>query len=119
MKIQVLGSGCATCKRLFELVKQVASEVVPDVVVLYSDDIQQLIDMGVMQSPVLAINGVPVAVGSVPSPFKIKEFIQEALVNPVVVEKSCACDNFCACDDTCAIAKPESKCCCGGGCAEK
>lgn len=79
MKIQVLGTGCPTCKRLFEQTKEIAQELVPLVEVEYTDDIQQMLDLGVMQSPVLALNGIPVHVGSVPSPHKIKELIQDAL----------------------------------------
>lgn len=75
MKIQVLGSGCPTCKKLHELTIKAAKELNLATEVEYTDDIQKLLAMGVMSSPVLAIDGKPVLVGSVPSLEKIKELI--------------------------------------------
>jgi small redox-active disulfide protein 2 len=77
MKIQVLGSGCPTCKNLFELTKQAVSELGIEGEVEYSTDISKIIEMGVMQSPVLAIDGKPAMVGS-GNLDKIKEVIKKA-----------------------------------------
>ncbi|MDR3581645.1 MAG: thioredoxin family protein [Candidatus Pacebacteria bacterium] len=77
MKIQVLGSGCATCKKLFELTKKAEEELGLGVEVEYFTDVQKIIDMGLMSSPVLAIDGKPVLVGRVPEVEKIKEIIAE------------------------------------------
>jgi len=77
MKIQVLGSGCPTCKKLFELTKQAVEELKLSDEVEYITDIQKILEMGVMSSPVLAIDGKAVVVGSVPSIEKIKEVIEE------------------------------------------
>ncbi len=74
-KIQVLGSGCHSCKKLFELTKQAVRELGIDTEVEYITDIQKIIEMGVMQSPVLAINGKPVMAGSVSDIERIKELI--------------------------------------------
>ena len=76
MTIQVLGSGCPTCKKLFELTKQAVEELGLKTEVEYITDIQKIVEMGVMQSPVLAINGKPVMVGFVPNSEKIKAIIQ-------------------------------------------
>ena len=49
MKIQVLGSGCATCKKLFEITKQAAAQLnLPDQVE-YITDIQQILNMANVQ----------------------------------------------------------------------
>ena len=77
MKIQVLGSGCPTCKKLYELTKQAVLELKLSEDVEYITDIQKIVEMGVMSSPVLAIDGKAVVVGSVPSIEKIKEVIEE------------------------------------------
>jgi len=79
MKIQVLGSGCPTCENLFELVKKAVEELGLKTEVEYITDIEKIIEMGVMQSPVLAINGKPVMIGFVPNVEKIKEVINENL----------------------------------------
>ncbi len=77
MKIQVLGSGCATCKKLFELTKNAVEELDLKTDVEYVSDVQKIIDMGLMSSPVLAIDGKPVLVGRVPEAEKIREIIAE------------------------------------------
>ena len=75
-KIQVLGSGCPTCKKLFELAKQAVSELGLKAEVEYITDIQKIVEMGVMSSPVLAIDGKPVISGFLPGIEKIKEAIK-------------------------------------------
>ncbi|MCX6713818.1 MAG: thioredoxin family protein [Candidatus Vogelbacteria bacterium] len=77
IKIEVLGSGCPTCKKLYELTKEAVAEMGLSVEVEYSNDIQKIISLGVMQSPVLAINGKPVMVGFSPDKEKIKKLISK------------------------------------------
>ena len=76
-KIEVIGSGCATCKKLFEIVQKAVSELKMDVKVEYITDIQKIVAMGLMQSPVLTINDKPVLVGFTSDIEKIKKLIQE------------------------------------------
>lgn len=75
--IQVLGSGCPTCKKLFELTKKAVEELKLKTEVEYIADIQKIVEMGVMSSPVLAINGKPAIVGFTPDIEKIKKTIQD------------------------------------------
>lgn len=77
IKIEVLGSGCPTCKKLFELTQQAVNQLEIDEKVEYITDVQKMIEMGVMSSPVLAIDGKPILVGVVPGIEKIKEVIEE------------------------------------------
>jgi len=77
MKIQVLGSGCPTCKKLFEITKQAVKELGLKIEVEYITDIQKIVEMGVMQSPVLAIDGKPAITGFLPDIEKIKETIKK------------------------------------------
>lgn len=77
MQIQVLGSGCPTCKKLFELTKQVVEELDLKIEVEYITDIQKIVEMGIMSSPVLAINGKPAISGFLPDVEKIKEAIKK------------------------------------------
>lgn len=77
MQIQILGSGCPTCKKLFETTSQAAKELnLPDKVE-YITDIQKIVEMGVMQTPILAINGKPVLVGKIFDKEKVKEIIRK------------------------------------------
>ena len=76
-QIQVLGSGCPTCKKLFELTKKAVQELGIKTEVEYITDIQKIVEMGVMSSPVLAIDGKPVITGFLPDVEKIKETIKK------------------------------------------
>jgi len=77
MKIQVLGSGCPTCKKLFELTKQAVEELGLKIEVEYITDIQRIVEMGVMSSPVLSIDGKPAITGFLPNIEKIKDTIKK------------------------------------------
>ncbi|MFA6300961.1 MAG: thioredoxin family protein [Candidatus Paceibacterota bacterium] len=77
MKIQVLGSGCATCKKLFEITQKAVATLGLKENVEYITDVQKIIAMGLMQSPVLVINEKPVLVGFTSDIEKIKKIIEE------------------------------------------
>jgi small redox-active disulfide protein 2 len=94
MKIQVLGSGCPTCKKLFELTKEAVFELQLNAEVEYINDISKIIEMGVMSSPVLAIDGEPVMVGFVPTFQKIKHIISTGKTVKIKSSK-CSCGGKC------------------------
>lgn len=73
--IQVLGSGCSTCKKLFELTQKAVNELDLQTEVEYITDIQKIIELGVMSSPVLTINSKVALVGQLPDISKLKEII--------------------------------------------
>ncbi|MFA5022499.1 MAG: thioredoxin family protein [Patescibacteria group bacterium] len=77
LNIQVFGSGCPTCKKLFELTSKAIAELGLDTKVEYITDIQKIVSSGIMQMPALAINGKPVMTGLVPNLEKIKTLIKE------------------------------------------
>jgi len=80
MKIQVLGSGCTRCHTLYELTAEAVSELHLTDTVEYSTDVSKIVELGVMQSPVLAIDGKPILVGLVPDKEKIKSLLQKSLM---------------------------------------
>ncbi len=59
-----MGSGCATCKALYEKIKRLATEGKINATVEYSSDINDLINEGVMGSPAILIEGKVVKVGN-------------------------------------------------------
>ena len=81
MIIKVLGSGCATCKNLYELTKQAVKELGLKTEVEYITDVQKIVEMGIMSSPVLVIDEKAVLVGAVPSVEKIKKIIEKYNIN--------------------------------------
>jgi len=79
MKIQVIGSGCIKCKKLFEYTQKAVGSLGLDVTVEYITDLQKIVEMGVMSSPVLAIDGKPVLVGVLPDVEKISELLKNKI----------------------------------------
>jgi small redox-active disulfide protein 2 len=82
IKIEVLGSGCTKCKKLFELTKEVALELGIKDSVEYSTDVSKIVAMGVMSSPVLAINDKSVLSGILPTKEKLNKIISDYISNP-------------------------------------
>lgn len=96
MTIQVLGSGCPTCKKLFELTKQAAVDLNLGVEVEYINDIEKIMALGAMSGPVLAINNKAVAAGQLPGLEKIKELLT-AEQGLTTKEEG----NYCSCGGNC------------------
>ena len=78
MTIQVLGSGCPTCHKLLELTQQAVKELNLNEEIEYITDVSKIVEMGVMSSPVLAVDDKPVMVGFLPDIEKIKSLLKEA-----------------------------------------
>jgi small redox-active disulfide protein 2 len=102
LKIEVLGSGCGKCHDLFEKVKTVAKELGIIAEVFYSTDINKILALGLMSSPVLVINNTPVLAGTVPDEEKIKEIISNFKPTDIKIEQtknescgSCSCGGKC------------------------
>ncbi|MCK4919052.1 MAG: thioredoxin family protein [Candidatus Pacebacteria bacterium] len=79
--IQVLSSGCPTCKHLLETVKKIVAKLNIDIRVEYITDITKMVEMGVMTSPVLAVNGNPVLTGGGHSDDEIEMKLSKVLFN--------------------------------------
>ena len=74
-KIQVLGTGCAKCKKLAENAEAAAKELGIEYEVEKVTDINEIMKFGVMVTPVLAVDGEVKVVGKVPSSDDIKEML--------------------------------------------
>lgn len=99
MKIQVLGSGCSTCKKLYELTQEAVKQLNLNDKVEYITDVSKIIEMGVMSSPVLAIDGKPVMTGFVPDIEKIKSLIIKGNNSSRI--KSSGSNSGCSCENNC------------------
>lgn len=108
MHVQVLGSGCPTCKKLYVLTQNVVDELGLVVFVEYvtgPQAMQQIMKMGVMSSPVLAINGKPVIVGSTD-----KDHIKQVISKAATTEAGAIKTEIKAAGDACE-GGCESNCC--------
>ncbi|MCK9632441.1 MAG: thioredoxin family protein [Methanoregula sp.] len=76
-KIEVLGTGCAKCKRLFANVEQAVKDLGLPAKVVKVEDLDAIVESGVMMTPALFINGEIVAEGRVPDVNEIKSLLTE------------------------------------------
>jgi small redox-active disulfide protein 2 len=65
MKVQILGTGCPKCKLLEQHAREAIAELGSDAVVEKVTAIDDIMEMGVMMTPALAIDGVVKSVGKV------------------------------------------------------
>jgi small redox-active disulfide protein 2 len=65
MQIKIIGSGCPTCTKLHQMVIKLKDEGKIKAEIKYSKDINKLIELGVMGSPALVVDGKVVKVGMV------------------------------------------------------
>lgn len=63
MEIKVLGTGCASCKTLYETVKQAVAELDIEATVIKEEDLMQIMNYNVMSMPGLVINEKVVSAG--------------------------------------------------------
>ncbi len=58
MRIEVLGSGCARCKRQAQIAERVVKELGLEAEVVKVEDIDAIVERGVMMTPALYVDGV-------------------------------------------------------------
>ena len=75
--IEVLGTGCAKCKRLFANTEQAIKELNITVDLVKIETLDQIAERGVMMTPALIINNEIVAEGRVPDVKEIKALLSE------------------------------------------
>ena len=74
-KIQVLGTGCPKCKKLAENAEMAAKELGIEYHIEKVTQINDIMKMGVMVTPALAIDGDVKVAGKVSSPDDIKAML--------------------------------------------
>ncbi len=80
MKIEVVGTGCPTCKQLYALTLRAAACIGDAASVEYVTEtagMKRLMELGLMRSPALVVNGKVAMVGYEPSIDAIKDKILE------------------------------------------
>ena len=65
-KIEVLGTGCAKCKRLFANAEQAVKDLKISAELVKIEDLVEIVGRGVMLPPALFINGEKMAEGRIP-----------------------------------------------------
>jgi len=76
-KIEILGAGCAKCKRLFANAEQAVKDLKITAEVIKVYDIDEIVNRGVMLPPAIFINGEVRAEGRIPDVNEIKKMLAE------------------------------------------
>jgi small redox-active disulfide protein 2 len=76
IRIQILGTGCPKCQKLYENAETAAKASGLEYEMVKIKDISEIMAFGVMMTPALAIDGKVKTAGKVPSPEEIKNMLK-------------------------------------------
>jgi small redox-active disulfide protein 2 len=76
MKVQILGTGCPKCKMLYRTTREALDQLGLDAELEKVEDINKIVEMGVMLTPALAIDGVVKFSGKAPGLDEVKKYLQ-------------------------------------------
>ena len=76
MKIEILGTGCAKCKMLYEITQNAVEKAGVEAEIVKVEDIAAIMNYGVMSTPALVIDGEVKMSGRLPSSDEIVEILK-------------------------------------------
>ena len=80
MEIKVLGTGCSSCKALYETTKQAISELGCDATLIKEEDLLKIMEYNILGLPALVIDGKVVSAGKRLSLSEVKELNYEKVI---------------------------------------
>ncbi len=75
MKLEILGTGCSKCKKLYDLVSEAVRESGISADVIKVENLNDIMNYNVISLPALAIDGKVALAGRVPSKDEIRKLI--------------------------------------------
>ena len=75
MNIKVLGTGCKSCKGLYEVVLEVVSTLDKEINIDYINDLNKIMEYGIMDIPAMIINDKIVSTGRMLTNKQVEELI--------------------------------------------
>ncbi|HHY05644.1 MAG TPA: thioredoxin family protein [Clostridia bacterium] len=76
MEIKIVGTGCAKCRKLEELVREVVEELQINAEIGKISEIKEIVKTGILLTPGLIIDGEVKISGKLPAKEEIAEIIQ-------------------------------------------
>ncbi|MGI6406729.1 MAG: thioredoxin family protein [Syntrophaceticus sp.] len=76
MKIEILGTGCAKCNKLEELVRETVGELGVDAEIIKITDLNEILEYDIMMTPGLVVDGEIVCSGRLPKKDEILRWLQ-------------------------------------------
>lgn len=77
MKIEVLGTGCCKCKKTKEVVEKTLKQSGVEAEVIKVEDIEKIMNYGVMVTPAVVIDGEIILAGKFPEEKDIRKWISQ------------------------------------------
>ncbi len=77
MKIEILGTGCSKCKKTKEVIEKVLKNDGIEAEVVKIEDVEKILNYGVMITPAVVIDGEVKIVGKVPDEKEIRKWISQ------------------------------------------
>ncbi len=75
MDIKIMGSGCAKCKKLEELTRNVVDELKLQADIKKEEDFATIMEYGIVRTPALVINDKVVLSGRLPSQGELRDLL--------------------------------------------
>ncbi len=79
LTIKVLGSGCANCKRVEQIVRKIITDMSLEAEVIKVTDYNNITAYNILSTPGLVINEKVVSYGRIPSPAEVTTWIASVL----------------------------------------
>jgi len=79
IEIKVLGTGCPTCRMLELMVEKTVKKLGIDAEIEHVQNIDKILEYGILMTPALVINGEVKANGRLPSEKQLIKYIQNQL----------------------------------------
>jgi small redox-active disulfide protein 2 len=79
LTIKVLGSGCANCKRVEQIVHKIVEELALQAEVIKVTEYPEIMKYNIMSTPGLVINEKIVSTGRIPTPAEVTTWLTNAL----------------------------------------
>jgi len=75
-KVEILGTGCPKCQKTTELIKEEIKEADVEAEIEKVDDLDEIVERGVMMTPAVVIDGETKVEGNVPSADEVKSWFE-------------------------------------------
>lgn len=75
MEIKVFGPGCAKCKTTYQVIEKVVKEHGIDATITKVEDIVEIMNHNVMQTPAVSVDGMMKVKGHVPTEDEVKKML--------------------------------------------
>ena len=79
LTIKVLGSGCANCKRVEQIVHKVVQEMTLEAEIIKVTEYPEIMKYNIMSTPGLVINEKIVSTGRIPTPAEVTTWLADAM----------------------------------------